>query len=283
MVRDRDVSGFDRASAERWLGYVRSVLWPYFRPEVIGAEHLPRGRGLIIGCHSGVLPYDAASVLVAVNEATGRYARAIGDDLFGRFRPLREHLRRQGAVVGRPRVVQQLVRAGHLVLVYPGGARDMERPYLTQRYRVLPHRGFAPGRGGYIKIALRTGTPIIPLALIGAEEAHVMLGNLAPLARLLRLPFFPLLLFPLPLPTKLYIRFGEPFALPGKPSDAEDQKRVDRLNRMVRQRVQRLIDDTLRRRRGVIFSTYRNGASPYRGASLAPRGHAGSSVSTPRR
>jgi 1-acyl-sn-glycerol-3-phosphate acyltransferase len=284
MPPNRELAGFDRASARRWLGYVRSVLWPYFRPEVIGAERLPSGRGLIIGCHSGVLPYDAASVLVAINEATGRYARSIGDDLFGRSRYLRHHLRRQGAVVGRPRVVEQLLRAGHLILLYPGGARDMERPYLTQRYRVLPHRGFAPGRGGYVKIALRTATPIVPLALVGAEEAHVMLANLAPLARLLGLPLFPLLLFPLPLPTRLYIRFGEPFALPGKPSDAEDQKRVDRLNRMVRQRVQRLIDDTLRRRRGVIFSTYRNGDSPHRGDNnVAPRGLAGSSVSRPRR
>jgi 1-acyl-sn-glycerol-3-phosphate acyltransferase len=257
MPRTDGSFGFDQASAERWFGAVRAVLWPYFRPEVIGAENLPRGRALIIGCHSGVLPYDAAAVLVAIHDATGRFARAIGDNLFGRFRPIADQLRKQGAVVGSPEVVEAMLRAGHHVLVYPGGARDMERSYLTQRYRVLPHRGFAPGRGGYVKIALRTRTPIVPVALVGAEEAHVMLGNVPALARAFGVPYFPLVLFPLPLPVKFFIRFGEPFLLPGTASDARDERRVDELNRMVRRRLQRLIDDTLRRREGVIFSTYR--------------------------
>ena len=158
----------------------------------------------------------------------------------------------------------QLLRAGNLVLLFPGGARDMERSYLTQRYRVLPHRGFAPGRGGYIKIALRARAPIVPLAVVGAEEAHVMLANLPGVARLLRLPLFPWLLFPFPLPVKLYIRFGEPIMLPGTPTDAGNQRRVDHLNTMVRRRVQRLIDETVRRRQGLIFSEYVDGAARFR-------------------
>jgi 1-acyl-sn-glycerol-3-phosphate acyltransferase len=139
----------------------------------------------------------------------------------------------------------------------------MERSYLTERYRVLPHRGFAPGHGGYIKAALRTRAPIVPVAVVGAEEAHVMLGNVPWLARAARAPFFPLLLFPLPLPVKLYIRFGPPIVLPGTPRDAGDQERVDALNRMVRRRLQRLIDDTVQRRQGIIFSSYRNGQPPH--------------------
>ena len=132
----------------------------------------------------------------------------------------------------------------------------MERPYLTQRYRVLPHRGFAPGHGGYIKIALRTRAPIVPLAVVGAEEAHVMLANLPRIARLVGVPFFPLLLLLLPLPVKLYVRFGPPIVLPGTAADANDQHKVDQLNAMVRRRVQQLIDDTVRRRRGIILSEY---------------------------
>jgi 1-acyl-sn-glycerol-3-phosphate acyltransferase len=256
MADKHNAGGFDRAAAERWLGYVRATLWPYFRPRVIGAEHLPKGRALIIGCHSGIIPYDAACTLVAVRDATGRVAHAIGDNLFGQVRFVEEFLRQQGAVVGRPDVLEGLLRRGHYVLVFPGGARDMERSYFTQRYRVLPHRGFAPGRGGYIKIALRTHSPIVPLAVVGAEEAHVMLANVPLLARILGVPFFPWLLFPLPLPVKLYIRFGPPIMLPGTAADAKDQARVDQLNTMVRRRVQQLIDDTLRRRRGVIFSQY---------------------------
>jgi 1-acyl-sn-glycerol-3-phosphate acyltransferase len=256
MAGPRSSPGFDQASTARWLAGVRATVWRYFRPQVIGAENLPRGRGLIIGCHSGVIPYDAACTLVAIHDATGRFSRAIGDNLFGRVALVQDFLRQQGAVVGRPEVVAALLRAGHLVLVFPGGARDMERPYLTQRYCVLPHRGFAPGHGGYVKVALRAHAPIVPLAVVGAEEAHVMLANLPPIARLLGMPLFPLLLFPLPLPTKLYIRFGTPIVLPGTAADADDQLRVDELNDMVRRRVQDLIDDTVQRRRGVIFSTY---------------------------
>ncbi len=259
--RTRDRYGFDRATAERWLGYVRAVLWGYFRPQIIGAEHLPPGRAMVVGCHSGVLPYDAACTLVAIREATGRFGRAIGDNLFGRISFVEEFLRRQGAVVGRADTLEGLMRAGNVVVVFPGGALDMERPYLTQRYQVLPHRGFAPGRGGYIKIALRTHAPIVPLAVVGAEEAHVMLGNVPLLARAIGVPFFPMLLFPLPLPTKLYIRFGKPIVLPGTPADADDQSKVDRFNVMVRQRVQHLIDDTVRRRHGIIFSTYEHGTA----------------------
>src|SRR5512147_40429 len=75
--------GFDPATAERWLAGVRTVLWPYFRPQVIGTEHLPPGRALIIGCHSGVIPYDAACTVAAVQEATGRVCRSIGDYMWG--------------------------------------------------------------------------------------------------------------------------------------------------------------------------------------------------------
>jgi len=256
MAARRDSDGFDAAATARWLGYVRTALWPYFRPRVLGAEHLPKGRALIIGCHSGVIPYDAACTLVAIHDATGRFSRAIGDNLFGQIGFVQDFLRRQGAVVGRPEVVERLLRAGNYVLVFPGGARDMERPYLSQRYRVLPHRGYAPGHGGYIKIALRTRAPIVPLAVVGAEEAHVMLANLPLVARALRMPLFPWLLFPLPLPVKLYIRFGPPIVLPGTAADANDQQKVDQLNKMVRRRVQQLIDDTVRRRRGIIVSTY---------------------------
>jgi 1-acyl-sn-glycerol-3-phosphate acyltransferase len=257
MTKESNSFGFDEASAKRWLGYVRALLWPYFRPQVIGADNLPTADGaLIVGCHSGVVPYDAACTLVAVHDATGRYARAVGDYVFGRIGPVEDFLRRQGAVVGRPEVVESLLRSRKLVLLFPGGARDMERSYLSARYRVLPHRGYAPGRGGYVKIALRAGKPIVPLAVVGAEEAHVLLSNIPAVAQMLRMPFFPLVLFPWPLPVKLYIRFGRPIILPGTAADADDQPRVDRWNAMVHRQVQHLIDDTLRRRQGVIWSRY---------------------------
>ena len=252
-----DAFGFEEATAERWLGLVRTALWPYFRPHIIGAEHLPqRGRAMIVGCHYGVIPYDTACALTAIHEATGRFARAVGDNFFASIPAVERFLHRVGAVVGRPDVLERILRAGHMVLVIPGGAKDSARRYLTQRYHALPIRGFAPGRGGYVKIALRTRSPIIPFAAVGGEEAHVMLGTVPFVDRLLGVPFLPVVLFPLPLPTKLYIRFGEPMRLPGTPADADDQRTVDELNTLVRKQVQHLIDDTLRHRQGIVFSTY---------------------------
>lgn len=262
----------DDASTERWVRILRATLWRYFRPTVIGAENVPAGRGLIVGCHSGVIPYDAACLFVVINDAAqaaGAGARRpvfIGDRLWFRIPAVGRFLEREGVVLGRPDLLEQALRDERVVLEFPGGALDMTRPYLTQRYRVLPHRGFAPGRGGYIKVALRTSSPIVPLAVVGAEETHVLLGNVGPLARVTGIPIAPLLLFPLPLPAKLYLRFGRPIELPGTPEDAEDQRKVDRWNDMVRRRVQRLIDDTVRRRHGIIVSHYEGTAAPSRKA-----------------
>ncbi len=89
-----------------------------------------------------------------------------------------------------------------------------------------------------------------------------MVTDLPAVARTLGLPLFPWLLFPVPLPVRLYIRFGAPMMLPATAADAGDQHRVDQLNELVRRKVQRLITDTLRRRTGVIFSDYRGGRKP---------------------
>ncbi|MGZ6496929.1 MAG: hypothetical protein ACXVD9_12505, partial [Actinomycetota bacterium] len=87
---------FDPVSAARWQGVLRASVMRYFRPTVIGGENLPAGPGMIVGCHSGVIPYDAACLFVAIHDATGRYARFIGDDMFGRLAPVERFLRKQG-------------------------------------------------------------------------------------------------------------------------------------------------------------------------------------------
>lgn len=247
---------FDPATAETWMGRVRALLWPYFRPQLIGVEHLPAGRALLIGRHSGLVPYDAACAIAAIHEATGRVCRGFGDRFFGTIPGVEEFLNRCGAGIADPAVAAAALRRDDAVLVFPGGALDMGRSYLTDAYRVVPHRGFAPGNGGYIKLALRTGAPIVPLAVVGAEEAHVVLGNWAAGARLLGTPLLPFVLFPLPLPVKLYLRLGAPIRLRGTPADARRQERVDALNRQVQRRLQRLIDDTVRRRRGIFVGGY---------------------------
>lgn len=233
---------------------VRQTIGRYFRSETHGADNLPSGRGLIVGCHSGVIPYDAACTLAGIEDETGRLAYGIGDNFFGRSPAVIDFLNTRGAIVGKPEQVTELLEEDNLVLLFPGGTRDMTRRFWSDQYRVIAHRGFAKGRGGYIKIALRTRSPIVPLAVIGAEEAHVLLHESSPLAKLIGVPFFPVVAFPFPLPVKMYIRFGEPIHFEHGPEAAEDQEVVDELNRMVRWKVQELIDDTRSRRKGIIWS-----------------------------
>jgi 1-acyl-sn-glycerol-3-phosphate acyltransferase len=255
LTQPRDPLGFDPALAKRWFFVLDQTLGRYFRPTVLGAENLPAGRGLVVGCHSGVIPYDAACLVVAIRKHTGRFARAVGDRLFALSGAVERYLRACGAMIGDPAAVEAALGRDELVVVFPGGALDMCRP-IWERYRVRAHRGFAPGRGGYVKAALRTGTPIVPVAIVGAEETHLMLGNVAPLARLLGVPFFPIVASTWPLPARIYLRFGEPIHLDASPGAVDVQSVVDRLNDEVRRALQTLIDDTVRHRRGIYWSTY---------------------------
>jgi 1-acyl-sn-glycerol-3-phosphate acyltransferase len=227
----------------------------YFRLTVRGAEHLPPGRAIVVGCHSGVLPWDATCLVVAIHRHTGRFSRNVAHQLFGRFAPVARFLAAHGMVMGEAARVEALLRREEIVLLFPGGAEDMRRP-VWERYRVKPHKGFAPGNGGYVKIALRTQSPLVPVAVVGAEETHLLLGDVPPLARLLGTPYFPIVLSALPLPARLYVRFGAPVHLDAPPEAAADQAVVDRLNIEVRRALQNLIDDTRRRRHGIYWSSY---------------------------
>ncbi len=247
--------GLDPASAKRSFYLVEQTVCRYFRTQVLGTEHIPPGRALLIGCHSGVVPWDAACLVVALYQHTARFPRSAGDRFFARLPPIARFLAARGAVVGESRRLEEFLDDDHLVVLFPGGALDMARPF-RERYRVKSHRGFARGRGGYVKIALRTRTPIVPVAIVGAEETHILLANLQPLARLFGMPFAPVVLTPWPLPARIYIRFGTPIHLDAPPEAAADQAIVDRLNTTVRTALQALIDDTRQRRSGIFWSSY---------------------------
>jgi 1-acyl-sn-glycerol-3-phosphate acyltransferase len=250
-----DPEGLDPARAKRWLFMLDRTMCRYFRMTVIGAENLPPGRALVIGCHSGGLPWDAACLVVAIYRATGRLSRNAADRIFGRVGAVARFLAATGALVGDFGRLEASLARGEMVVLFPGGAKDMTRP-IWERYQVKPHRGFAPGRGGYVKLALRTRSPIVPVAIVGAEETHVVLADIAPLARLLGVPYFPVFLSPVPLPARIYVRFGEPIRLDAPPDAAADQPTVNHLNDALRGALQTLIDDTRRRRRGVYWSSF---------------------------
>jgi 1-acyl-sn-glycerol-3-phosphate acyltransferase len=147
-----------------------------------------------------------------------------------------------------------LLNMNHLVAVFPEGVKGIGKRY-SKRYHLQRF-----GRGGFIKLAIRTGSPIIPVAVIGAEEIHPILYKSSLLAKPLGIPYVPITptlpwLGPLgliPLPSKWSIYFGKPIDLKHYGKKAlEDELQIHKLSEMVRQKIQEMITDALKKRRSV--------------------------------
>lgn len=222
----------------------------YFRTEVHGIDHIPKGRVLIVANHSGQIPIDAAIIGCALffDAREPRVVRALVDRWAASLPFVSAFFSRLGSVVGAPSNAERLLSQEEAVLVFPEGIRGISKPF-AERYQ-LQEFGH-----GFIRIALAAGCPILPLAVIGAEEQYVNVGNSTTLARLLGWPVCPLIpqiLLPMgqmPLPTKYRLHFGEPLLLSGDPRESESL--VGHKAYLVRQAVQSLLTAGLAQRRGV--------------------------------
>ena len=231
----------------------------YWRVEVSGLEHVPeQGRGLLVSNHSGVLPFDGAMVGMALYNGTAsqRLPRALAASWFPTLPFVSILLQKTGQVPAHPLTAQRLLERDELVVVFPEGIKGVGKPF-KDRYQLQRF-----GRGGFIKVALQTDAPIIPVAVVGAEEIYPMIGQVEPLARLLGLPFFPLTptwpwtgpLGLAPLPTKWFIDIGQPIHLDGHDArSAANPAVVARLSEQVRSAIQRMLLERLARRRSVFL------------------------------
>ena len=253
-----DARGLDPVMTRRLFFLVEQLAGRYFRVKTMGAEHIPPGRGLIVACHSGVVPWDATLLVAEICRLTGRFSWNAGHDLWGRNAWLRDFLVRTGMVLGRQEPFEELLERDELAMIFADGGQGNRRAYYLEsdRYRIKPDMGFAPGHGGYVKLAIRTGSPIVPVAIVGTEEIHYCLGDVPQLARYLGVPFVPLVASLVPLPARVYIRFGRPIRLELPRGAADDQALVDRLNEQIRGALQALVDDTLAHRHGIYWSRY---------------------------
>jgi 1-acyl-sn-glycerol-3-phosphate acyltransferase len=253
-----DERGFDPVATKRSFFLVEQLLGRYFRVSSFGAENIPPGGVIILASHSGVMPWDATLLVPEIYRLTGRFSWNAGHEFWGRYAPLRTSLVPTGMVLGGMGEFEALLRRGEICTIFADAGQGNRRAYYleSERYKVKPVKGFAPGHGGYIKLALHTGRPIVPVAIVGTEEIHYCLGDIPQAAELLRMPFFPIVASILPLPAHIYIRFGEPIHLEAPPEAAGDQRFVDRLNERVRGALQALLDDTLHRRHGIYWSSY---------------------------
>jgi 1-acyl-sn-glycerol-3-phosphate acyltransferase len=224
----------------------------------MGAENIPPGRALIVTSHSGVVPWDALLLVSEIYRLTGRFSWNAGHQFWGRHASLKNFLVPTGMVLGGRADFEKLLRLDELCMIFVDAGEGNRRAYYldSERYKVKPQKGFAPGCGGYVKLALRTRSPVVPVAIVGTEEVHYCVGDIPQLAEYLGVPFFPLVASLAPLPARIYIRFGEPIRFDAGPEAADDQRVVDRLNEQVRSALQALIDDTLRRRKGIYWSSY---------------------------
>jgi 1-acyl-sn-glycerol-3-phosphate acyltransferase len=253
-----DERGFNPVTTKRELFMIEQIAGRYFRATTMGAENIPPGRALIVTCHSGVVPWDALLLVSEIYRLTGRFSWNAGHQFWGRSASLKNLLVPTGMVLGGRADFEKLLRKDELCMIFVDAGEGNRRAYYldSERYKVKPQKGFAPGCGGYVKLALRTRSPVVPVAIVGTEEVHYCVGDIPQLAEYLGVPFFPLVASLAPLPARIYLRFGEPIRFDAGPETADDQAVVDRLNEQVRSALQALIDDTLRHRKGIYWSSY---------------------------
>lgn len=246
-----DSFGMSKASLRRAIIVARWLYRHYFRAEAFGIEHLPpSGRMIVVSNHSGQLPFDGLVIASAcfLEPPQPRMVRAMVE-FFVPTVPFASYLfSRWGQITGTPENCRRLLSAEEAVLVFPEGARGISKPF-SKRYQL------AEFGKGFMRLALETGSPIVPVAVIGAEEQAPAI-NVKPLARLLKTPAFPVVPYPpfiapVPLPVKYRLHFGEPMHFTGDADD--DDEILDEKVKQVRNRIQSMIHVGLREREHVFW------------------------------
>jgi 1-acyl-sn-glycerol-3-phosphate acyltransferase len=247
-----DPFGLDPEWAKFALTTVGLLHRRYFRTEVHGVENVPSGRILLVANHSGQVPLDGAMIGAALfmDAEPPRIVRAMVEKWAVSLPFVSLLFARIGQVVGVPENAKRLLEQGEALLVFPEGARGISKTF-DKRYK-LSEFGL-----GFMRLAIETGTPIVPVALVGAEEQYISIANVQTLAKLLRMPAFPIipqLLLPggqLPLPTKYRMWFGEPMTFSGDPDD--DDAVIDEKVWLVKQTIQSMLNRGLKQRAHIFW------------------------------
>ena len=231
----------------------------YWRVQTSGLENIPdEGRALLVCNHSGQLPWDGAMVGTAVytEHPAQRLVRTLYASWFPTLPFLSALFVKLGQVLANEENGIRLLEQDQLVAVFPEGYKGVGKLY-KDRYRLARF-----GRGGFVRMALKTGAPIIPVSVVGAEETYISLAKAPGIAKLIGFPYFPISpTFPwlgpigfIPLPTKWYIDIGEPVDVEGYGSGAANNPMlVSQLADQVRNVVQKMIHARLAQRRSIFF------------------------------
>jgi 1-acyl-sn-glycerol-3-phosphate acyltransferase len=224
----------------------------YFRTSIHGVQNVPDGRALLISNHSGQLPIDGMIIGMSMlmDAEPPRMVRAMVDKWVQTLPFVSTLFNRTGQVVGVPENCERLLQQEELILAFPEGTRGISKPF-TRRYQ-LEEFGL-----GFMRLAIETRSPVVPVAVIGAEEQFINVGNVEWLAKALGVPVIPIIpqfLVPggmMPLPTKYHVYFGEPMHFEGDPDD--DDTVIEEKVWLVRQTIQSMINRGLKERKSLFF------------------------------
>jgi 1-acyl-sn-glycerol-3-phosphate acyltransferase len=239
-----DEWGFDEEFADVVRPLLDFLYDRWWRVQVEGVRRVPsHGRALLVANHAGILPWDATMIALGLlrEHPLPRQPRFLVLDWAFELPFVSTAIRRLGGVAASPYNALRLLEQDELVAVFPEGVKGTGKPF-SERYRLQRF-----GRGGFVELALRTGAPIVPVAVVGSEEIYPKLGDSRQLARLVGAPFFPLTpTFPwlgplgvVPLPSRWRIEFCEPIETAGYgPGGADDRALVFELSEQVRETIQ---------------------------------------------
>lgn len=251
-----DEFGFDLEAFASWIPLFRFCYEDYFKVELRGVENIPgEGRGILVGNHSGLLPLDAAMMTIGMFDFhhSPRRIRYLITDWFFHLPFFGEWMKKTGQVRGTLVNAEKLLSNEELIGIYPEGIRGVGKPF-SDRYRLID---FHPG---FVKLAIATQSPLIPVATIGGDEIFPNFSNVKAVSQFLKFPFFPLtpgfpwLPFPLwitPLPIRWLVNVHKPIDFGYPAEKASDRKLVRRLAREVQYEIQRDLNKLFKERKTV--------------------------------
>jgi 1-acyl-sn-glycerol-3-phosphate acyltransferase len=220
-----DPWGFSPKALKRFILPAAFLYRYYFRCKVTGLENLPEGRMLLIGNHAGQMAFDGLMVSVAciLDAEPPRLVRGMGEYWLGTLPYMSVLLDRIGSVVGTRQTCIDMLHHDECVMAFPEGVRGMNKVY-ADAYKLMEF-GL-----GFMRLALETDTPIVPVSIVGSEEQNPGIADLKGVGRMLGMPSFPVTLtFPLlgpfgmlPLPVRYHIEFGQPMRFEGHAEDEDD-------------------------------------------------------------
>jgi 1-acyl-sn-glycerol-3-phosphate acyltransferase len=250
-----DEWGFDEDYAEAVYPLFEFLYDVWWRVETTGVRNVPdHGRALLVSNHAGsIFPFDASMILGAImkEHPLPRWSRFMVLDWAFVLPFLSSFMRRVGGVPASPYNATRLLEQDELVMVFPEGVKGTGKPF-RERYRLQRF-----GRGGFVEVALRTGAPLVPVAVVGSEEIYPKLAESRTLARAIGAPFVPITpTFPwlgpaglIPLPSRWRIEFCEPIDLSEYgPEAAEDRRVVFDVSERIRETIQQKLYENLARR-----------------------------------